>query len=174
MSDLAFTLTALHAEDREPVERLHARVFGPGRFARTAARIREEAASCEDFGFVARVASLLVAAVQVVPVRLVANDTPMGGAFMLGPLAVDPAFEGRGIGRALLARAAEEARAQGGTLLLLVGDFAYYQRAGYVRVPLGQIRLDGPVDPARLLAFELQPGALAKMHGLVHGGTSDA
>jgi predicted N-acetyltransferase YhbS len=36
-----------------------------------------------------------------------------------------------------------------------------------VPVPLGQIRLPGPVDPARLLALELAPGALGNATGLV-------
>jgi predicted N-acetyltransferase YhbS len=45
----------------------------------------------------------------------------------------------------------------------------YYGRLGFVPVPPGQITLPGPVNPARLLAFELQPRALAGFSGLVSG-----
>ena len=43
----------------------------------------------------------------------------------------------------------------------------YYGRFGFKPVPPGQITLPGPVDPARLLALELVPGALAATTGMV-------
>jgi predicted N-acetyltransferase YhbS len=86
---------------------------------------------------------------------------------MLGPLAVEPAFEGRGIGAALVTRALEAARSAGHTLVLLVGDETYYARFGFHRVPEGRLVMPGPVDPARLLAAELAPGALAGASGRV-------
>jgi predicted N-acetyltransferase YhbS len=162
---LDFIVTHQKPKDDEAVERLHARAFGPGRYARTAFRIREQAMAVEGLAFVAHVGSLLVGAVQLTPIRI--GDKP---AFMLGPLTVDPPFEGRGIGRALMERCAHSARALGSTLILLVGDEAYYRRSGYVRVPMGQIRLPGPVDPMRLLALELEPGALKALQGEVRGG----
>jgi predicted N-acetyltransferase YhbS len=88
-------------------------------------------------------------------------------ALMLGPLTVDPAFEGRGIGAALMVRSLEAARAGGHALVLLVGDEPYYARFGFRRVPAGQLAMPGPVDPARFLAHELVEGALAKARGRV-------
>lgn len=164
MSDLTTTIEPMSAPDREAVERLHARAFGPGRYARTAYRIREEAGENAGLAFVARVGSLLVGAVQLTPVRLGELR-----AFMLGPLTVDPSFEGRGIGRALLQRCEDAARALKSDLILLVGDEPYYRRAGYVRVPMGRVSLPGPVDPMRLLALELTPEALKSAQGQVRG-----
>jgi predicted N-acetyltransferase YhbS len=103
--------------------------------------------------------------VRLAPIRIGA----MNGALMLGPLAVAPAYEGQGYGRQLIAECLEHARRDGIRLVLLVGDEPYYGRLGFVPVPLGQIRLPGPVDPARLLAAELVPGALAEATGLVQG-----
>jgi predicted N-acetyltransferase YhbS len=51
--------------------------------------------------------------------------------------------------------------------VLLVGDEPYYARLGFVRVPAGRIALPGPVNPERLLAAELRPGALSDYRGLV-------
>ena len=164
MSDLSFTIDPMSAAEVESVERLHARAFGPGRFARTAFRIREEAGEGAGLAFVARVGSLLVGAVQLTPVKL-----GTARAFMLGPLTVDPPFEGRGLGRALLQRCEDAARALTSDLILLVGDEPYYRRAGYVRVPMGRITLPGPVDPMRLLALELTPGILKQVQGQVRG-----
>jgi predicted N-acetyltransferase YhbS len=88
-------------------------------------------------------------------------------ALLLGPLVVDPVHKGKGYGKALVAEGLARAGAQGFRLVVLVGDMPYYGRFGFVPVPPGQIRLPGPVDPARLLALELVPGALSNATGLV-------
>ena len=52
-------------------------------------------------------------------------------------------------------------RSAGISLVVLVGDEPYYGKLGFRRIPFGRIILPGPVDPGRLLAAELVPGALA-------------
>ena len=44
MTELPLLIAAERPEDAAAIERLHERTFGPGRFARTAFRIREQAA----------------------------------------------------------------------------------------------------------------------------------
>ena len=83
--------------DAVAVERLAERAFGPGRFARTAYRLREAADPDWDLCFVARVSTLLVGSNRMTPVH--AGAAP---AFMLGPITVDPAFRGRGIAASLM------------------------------------------------------------------------
>jgi predicted N-acetyltransferase YhbS len=63
--------------------------------------------------------------------------------------------------------ALDQARADGIRLVVLVGDEPYYARFGFHPVPPGQIGLPGPVDPKRLLAAELAPGALQSYRGLI-------
>lgn len=91
------------------------------------------------------------------------------GGLLLGPLVVDPAVAGKGFGKALVAEGLMRAKAEGFSLVLLVGDMPYYARFGFEAVPPGQIVLPGPVDPARLLALELLPGALQAAAGPVKG-----
>ena len=62
MSDLALRLEPETPDDAEDIERLNERVFGPGRFARSAYRIRETADADKTLCFVARVGTLLVGA----------------------------------------------------------------------------------------------------------------
>lgn len=150
--------------DAPAIERLIERAFGPGRFARTAYRLREAAAPDPELGFVARVSTLLVGANRMTPLR--AGAVP---ALMLGPLTVDPAFRGRGIAAALVGRSMEAARGAGHGLVILVGDLPYYARFGFSRVPAGRLTLPGPVDPARLLWCELSPGAAGAAAGAVSG-----
>ena len=90
-----------------------------------------------------------------------------GGALMLGPLAVEPAYAGLGHGKRLVAEGLANAKAAGIRLAVLVGNEPYYARFGFVRVPPGQIWLPGPAEPMRILAAELAPGALGEYRGLV-------
>ena len=150
-------------EDGAEISALHARAFGPGRFARTAYRIREGKDAFSRYCRVCLIDGRIIAAVRFTPITIGGRD----GALLLGPLAVDPAFANRGYGRGLVGEAMDAARADGLSLVLLVGDEPYYARLGFVRVPMGQITLPGPVNPTRLLAAELAPGALATYSGMV-------
>lgn len=151
--------------DMPAIAALSARVFGPGRFVRTAYRIREGTPDISPFCRVALAGERIIASIRM-------TDITVGGAgkaLLLGPLAVDADFANQGHGRRLIAESLEAARAAGWRLVLLVGDLPYYGRLGFVAVPNGQIVLPGPVDPARLLALEIEPGALTGYSGLVAG-----
>ena len=165
MQDLSFVLELAADDDADPIERLNERVFGPGRFARTAYRIRETTAADPRLSFVARVGTLLVGASAMTPI--VIGDTAQ--ALLLGPLIVEPVFRSQGIGEALVNRSLEAARAAGWKLVILVGDEPYYARMGFQRAPAGHLSLPGPVDPDRLLYRELEPGALAAARGAARG-----
>ena len=162
MSDIEVTISPEGADDAVAIEHLHERTFGPGRYAKTAYRIREITPHDLSLSFIARIGTLMVGSVQLSLIRI--GETP---ALLLGPLTVEPPFRGRGIARALIARALAEATAQGHRLVLLVGDEPYYGQSGFRPVPKGQVTMPGPVDPARLLVAELVDGAFAEVGGPV-------
>jgi len=162
MTDLSLSIRPELHSDFDAIERLHERAFGPGRFARTAFRLREGGSHDFALSFTANVGTLLVGSVRLSPIW-----AGQIRALVLGPLTVEPAFKERGIGAALMARSLEAAREAGAPLVVLVGDEPYYARFGFKPIPPGQLRLPGPVDPARFLACELTEGALAKARGPV-------
>jgi predicted N-acetyltransferase YhbS len=162
MPDLSLTILPETAADAIAVERLHERTFGPGRFARTAFRVRERIAHRLDLSFTARIGTLLVGSVQLTPIRV--GET---AALLLGPLTVEPPFRGHGIGQALIERAVDAARTQGHRLVVLVGDPSYYAKAGFRPVAKGQMTMPGPVDPERLLVAELVDGAATGVAGAI-------
>jgi predicted N-acetyltransferase YhbS len=164
MTELSLVLEPETAADAESILRLNERVFGPGRFARTAYRIRETTPPDLSLSFVARVGTLLVGANAMTPIAI--GETP---ALLLGPLIVEPVFRSQGIGEALVTRSLDAAKAAGAKLAILVGDEPYYARMGFKPVPPGRIVLPGPVDPARVLCCELQPGAFEGVSGKVRG-----
>jgi predicted N-acetyltransferase YhbS len=162
MNDISLTILPESADDAESVARLHERTFGPGRYAKTAYRLREQGEHSVDLSFTARIGTLLVGSVWLTPIRL--GETK---ALLLGPLTVEPAFRERGIGQALIARALKEAAAKGHRLVILVGDEPYYGKSGFKQIPPGRLTMPGPVDPARLLVAELADGAFDGVSGRV-------
>jgi predicted N-acetyltransferase YhbS len=169
MTDLSLTILPETADDAMPIERLHERTFGPGRYAKSAYRLRERMAHRLELSFTARIGTLLVGSVRLSPVRIGESR-----ALLLGPLTVEPPFRERGIGYALIERALAAAKAEGHRLVVLVGDEPYYAKSGFKRVPKGRAAMPGPVDPARILVCELVAGAFEGVSGPIRPDWSAA
>lgn len=152
-------------EDYAALTVLTEKAFGPGRFARTAYRIREGADAEPRLNLCAVVDGKIAGAVQFTPIAI-------GGvsrALLLGPLVIDEDYKNQGHGLRLMLKGLDRARQLGYQLVILVGDLPYYARAGFTTVPAGTIALPGPVDPARLLYVELVTGALHLYKGVARG-----
>jgi predicted N-acetyltransferase YhbS len=162
MSEVSLTIRAETPDDAPAIERLHERTFGPGRFARSAFRIREGKGHVLALSFTARIGTLLVGSVRLTPICI--GDTP---ALLLGPLTVEPPFRSHGIGGALVKRAVKDAKAKGHKLVVLVGDEPIYAKSGFKKIPKSQVKMPGPVDPARLLVAELVPSAFDGISGMI-------
>ncbi|HZV22002.1 MAG TPA: N-acetyltransferase [Hyphomicrobiales bacterium] len=151
--------------DGPALMRLKERAFGPGRFARSAYRVREEAPPEPRLCLCAITNGVIAGAVEFTPVTIGGNP----GALLLGPLIIDDAYKNQGHGLKLMLEGIERARGLGYRLVILVGDLPYYARAGFAVVPQDRIVLPGPADPARLLYVELIPDALESYRGMVRG-----
>jgi predicted N-acetyltransferase YhbS len=162
MSELNLTILPETPGDATAIERLHERTFGPGRYARSAYRIREGRGHLLELSFTARIGTLMVGSVRLTPVTI--GEV---AALLLGPLTVEPPFRSRGVGSVLIKKALAEAKAKGHKLVLLVGDEPYYAKSGFKRIPKGQVKMPGPVDPARLLVAELTARAFDGVAGMI-------
>jgi predicted N-acetyltransferase YhbS len=151
------------AADVPALSKLSADAFGPGRFARTAYRVREGVPPVQTLSLTGWLDGTLVGGVRFTAIKVGGRN----GSLLLGPLVVDPAVKGKGYGKALVGEGLARAKQEGFGLVLLVGDMPYYGRFGFVPVAPGKIMLPGPVDPVRLLATELEAGVLEKLNGLV-------
>jgi predicted N-acetyltransferase YhbS len=155
-----FTYRRELPEDDSAIETLHREVFGPGRFARAAFRLREGVPHHPDVSFVALNGGRVVASVRLTPILI--GTVP---ALLLGPLVVTPEFKGQGAGKALVRLSLETAKSAGHRLVLLVGDEPYYGPLGFAGLPPYAVTLPGPVDPARVLVASLAPNAAVGLHG---------
>lgn len=127
--------------DAAAIEALVLAAFGPGRFAKTAERLREQAGIAA--GFVAWDDASVVGSVRLWRVRV--GETP---ALFLGPIAVAADYRKAGLGAALVAACVERVSTDGAGILL-VGDTDYFGRFGFAPAP--DVTLPGPVDRRRIL-----------------------
>ncbi len=146
-------------EHAAAVEALYDDVFGPGRFAKTAERLREGNAPIADASLVALDSEGLTGVVRVWPVTV----GEKGRAAFLGPIAVAERRRGNGVAFKLMERAIGVCREQGYAAVILVGDLDYYERFGFK--PSGsRFQLPGPVDQRRVLIRDLSDRA-TKLEG---------
>lgn len=145
--------------DADAVETLIDAAFGPGRFAKSAERLRENNHHCEDLSVVARDSGRVIGCARMWPVKIGERD-----AVLLGPFAVDRTLRSQGLGQALVEAACGRARAAGHEVVILVGDAPYFSRMGFERV---DVKLPGPVDARRVLALSLKDGAIEGLSGVL-------
>jgi predicted N-acetyltransferase YhbS len=152
-------------EDFQLIEQLLDMSFGLSRHTKTSYRLREGNHAVAGLSLVIRDPEIGIAgAISYWPVTV---GHAMDEAILLGPLAVHPARQNIGIGRALMNVSLAKAKELGHELVILVGDAPYYARVGFQQLPFGLLQLPGPVDPKRFLYLELVLGALQGVHGLV-------
>jgi len=158
--DRGLQIVGEQPSDLAAVEALVAKAFGPGRFVKTAERLRETNQPRLDLSFVAYDGQRLAGCVRLWPIHI--GNAPL---IFLGPFAVDPDLRSQGLGARLIEVACEAAMAAGEPAILLVGDLAYFSRMGFERTDPAAIQLPGPVDTRRVLIRRFEDRA--EFQGLV-------
>ena len=145
------------------IEELQAIAFGPGRFSKTAYRIRERFPIDKSLSLVAEVEGTACGSVWMTPISI-------GGinGWMLGPLATHPNFRKLGAGKLLAREVSRRALARGdGQFVMLVGDRDYYCPLGWQPTTLGAVEWPGPVDPSRVLLYSEDKTLAARIEGKI-------
>lgn len=165
----AFTVDDENAGDVLAREKLLDLAMGPDRRKKSSEKLRRNRLPAEGLALVARdPQGHVIGTVRLWNVE--AGVTPAGtpvDALMLGPLAVDPAHEGRGIGAALMRAAIARAHDRGHGAILLVGDAPYYERFGFFAEKTKLLMMPGPTARDRFLALELKDNWLDGAAGMV-------
>jgi predicted N-acetyltransferase YhbS len=149
-------------------EALLDRAMGPARRRKSSEKLRRGRLAAEGLSFVARNDDgAVIGTVRLWNVAANCVRRGQAQALLLGPLAVDPFYAGKGIGSALMNLAIGEAKRLEHSAIILVGDADYYRRFGFSAEKTGNLFMPGPFEKARLLALELQKGAVDGMHGVL-------
>jgi len=167
---MTFTIVAERPEDAPLISPLLDRTFGFERTRKTVYRLREHLDPLPELCFSAIAGDGgFLGSIRYWPIEIA--GTP---AILLGPLAVEPALQGRGIGKALLRHSLDAAEAAGHRICVVVGDPNYYRPFGFESAPGHGLSLPGPVEPERFQVKALLPGALDGVHGVIARGKAPA
>ncbi len=162
-----------NVEDGGAVETLFDLCFGGSRAMLSSYRLRAGVGAVASLCFVLREGAgggAVVGAIRYWPVNIVAGGVESvasggesggsgvesvgsgsaGSALLLGPVAVHPTHQGEGLGGVLIRHSLAEARLQGWTQVILIGDASYYGRYGFARTDLD---FPPPTDKARVLSL---------------------
>jgi predicted N-acetyltransferase YhbS len=165
----AFAIDRENPGDVVARERLLDATMGPDRRNKSSEALRRNRVPAEGLALVARdISGHLIGTVRLWDVE--AGVTPGGRsvqALLLGPLAVDAAHEGKGIGGALMRAAILEARHRGHGAILLVGDAPYYERFGFSTLRTTTLMMPGAFARDRFLALELKDRWLEGAAGIL-------
>lgn len=143
--------------DASGIEALMAAVFGPDAMMRSVWRLRKNQ-PVDGLCLVAEGAGKLVGSLRFWFITLAGKRE-----LLLGPLAVLPELQGKGVGRALVRQGLSIAGDSDCSLCLVSGEPDYYPRFGFVPAACGQLIWPGPVDQQRLQFKALKDGAIAAL-----------
>jgi predicted N-acetyltransferase YhbS len=168
-TETAFRIDRENPGDVLARERLLDAAMGPNRRKKSSEAIRRDRIPAEGLALVARnTAGHVIGTVRLWNIQ--AGVSPEGRAvpaLLLGPLAVDAAHEGKGIGGALMRAAMLEAQKLGPGAILLVGDAPYYERFGFSTDKAMTLMMPGPFERHRFLGLELKEGWLEGAAGII-------
>ncbi|MGF1629917.1 MAG: GNAT family N-acetyltransferase [Kiloniellaceae bacterium] len=167
---MSFTIAPERPQDAALITPLLDRTFGFDRNRKTVYRLRENLDPLPELCFSAiDDDGSFLASIRYWPIAIA--GTP---AILLGPLAVEPALQGRGIGKALVRHSLKAAQDAGHAICVVVGDPNYYRPFGFIPASAHGLSLPGPVEPERFQVTELVAGALAGVHGVIGRGQPGA
>ena len=160
-----FTIQAETPAHIAQIDPLLDRTFGPSRKGRTVYRLRENHDALAELSFVAlNEHGNMIASLRFWPILIGRTRLP---AILLGPLAVEPQLQGRGIGKALVRHGLTTAKQQGQRICVVVGEPEYYGPFGFQPAAPAGLVLPGPVELRRFQVLELAPGALEGVKGMI-------
>lgn len=144
---------AMHAE---AIETLYDKTFGPGHFAKTAERLREGNLSLPRLTRVAVEDGALIGVCRIWPVEIGDERTP---AVFVGPVAVDPAFQGQRLGLSVTGEALEAAALAGWGHAIIIGAPTYFGELGFTVMMPDSLQFPGPQIQSRVMIKTLVEGA---------------
>jgi putative acetyltransferase len=149
--------------DADDIREVNERAFGGSDEARIVDALRGAA---DVISLVATADERVVGHILFTPVTV---DPPAAGVRVagLGPMAVRPEYQRRGVGSQLVRVGIEECRRLGYAAVVVVGHPEYYPRFGFVRAGARGLVYEHPVPREAFMVLELKTGALDGRIGVV-------
>lgn len=168
-SPASFSIVHETPADSSMREALLDRVMGEGRKRKSSEKLRRKRVPAYGLALIARDEhGAMIGSVRLWHISAGKKaDGAAVPALLLGPLAVEDAYAGRGVGSGLMRQAIRNARSLGHKAILLVGDPEYYGRFGFIADKTSALAMPGPVERHRFLALELEENYLDGASGVL-------
>lgn len=147
------------------IETLLDAAFGTDRHGRTAYKLRKGTHAIDALSFAAlEEDGTLAGTIQCWPCGLFeAGGGLLQKLVLVGPVAVAPDVQSKGIGKALMEATVSAANAHADGPLMMIGDPEYYDRFfGFSAEATGAWQVPGPVERHRLLAKTVRGEAILR------------
>jgi predicted N-acetyltransferase YhbS len=144
-------IVPLHQVTAADVEHLLDAAFGERRKERTAYLLRKDIKAISALSFAVIEHGVLLGSIQCWHVKIVDdknNDTPL---ILVGPVAVAPELQNKGIGKQLMHSCLAAAEIIGSPAMMMIGDPEYYGRFGFTASQTSGWQMPGPWEAHRLL-----------------------
>jgi len=157
------TIRSEEPADVEVIQSIHKSAFPTEAEARLVDRLREERKLA--LSLIAEVEKGVVGHVAFSPVS-VDPQSPAKRGLGLGPVAVQPEWQRKGIGEQLIMRGIEDCRGEGYSYMVVLGEPEYYRKFGFRRASMYGLANEYGVDDP-FMVLELRLGGLPKLPGVV-------
>lgn len=163
---MTYTVRPETPDDYPAVRGIHRLAFGGDGEARLVDALRRTPGFKPELSLVALDGGTIVGHILFCPIDI---ETERGdvATLALGPMAVRPGFQRRGVGSALVRSGLEVCRRTGHTSVVVVGHAEYYPRFGFVPAIPNGICPPFEVPDEAFMVCELVPGALRGVWGRV-------
>ena len=133
--------------DNDTIENLLNKTFGPGRYARSVYRLRENKPYLDDYSYVYSFNGKILASISFC--ETIINNSYTG--LLLGPLAVEPNQVGKGYGKKLVKYSLDKISINSQIyFIIVVGEYDYYKEFGFNKLD-NHFVFYGPVNKNRVL-----------------------
>ena len=130
-------------------------------------RLRKSGSFREELSIVAEKDGKVIGYVLLTEINIINSQSQSFISLALAPIAILPAYQGQGVGTALMHAAHEKAKELGYGSIVIVGHADYYPRFGYQLAKGYGIKIPFDVPDENCFVLELRGKALRDINGTV-------
>lgn len=129
-------------------------------------KIRKSEFYIKELSLVAEYENEILGHIIYTPITIHSKDK-VYNSLALGPIAVEPKYQNKGIGHELMKESKKKAKELGYGSIIVMGHPNYYRKFGFELASKWKIGIDENLDSKYLFALELIPGELDRINGII-------